>query len=506
MIGSTTRLNTGVSGWDASDCRFAADEYKTMSHISDLILNNGGMIFGGFVRDSLIRHEAMRKTMMAVDHDQEHPGLTDPTFCPDLKDRFLVPSDLDCMMRANMVSNFIQSMKDHIGLSVIKVFNRKPAQYNPALKALENDPKFGQIRHIRLRATTDTQKLMSILRTCYGNALKVLRDSFDNDCSCNLFSAFSVEIDILTVPDMSNLSDPFLVAPDFECNSWYIPGINKSLERPIFMTVEERIQHYMSRLRLADAVVGDATEMQKVDIYERARSDTLNKVARAINPDATRIEKMQKKGYILVDLPLPEPFEEKTDAEIDDVCVICLEQLQATHVSSRCCSVKMHRDCFDEMMRNGSVRCPVCKIDSNSSQSGSEQENSPSGWDEPTDEQLRGQSVAELMEGVRFNINQIDFRHDDASSDSDYDPENEEQSSESESSQLQNSETEVPQLRTRTIVFFRDVFGSTELLPENNGTAEEIDESDDESEDESLDPADDHSLDADAYFNDDDVF
>jgi hypothetical protein len=178
---------------------------------------------------------------------------------------------------------------------------------------------------------------------------------------------------------------PFLVDVDFECNGWYLKyqdDVNASdtLRCPL----------------LSPSLLENLTPVQQLKKYQQVKEDTIARVARAVNPDRVRSDKMRIKGYTLVNMPLPKPFV-LCNERVDDACVICLEELQREHVKSTCCSVRMHSDCFKEMEENQSfVKCPVCKRDEISSIRQEEYDNNadevndivsdePVSWEDPMD-------------------------------------------------------------------------------------------------------------------------
>jgi hypothetical protein len=98
------------------DSKYAKNAWKMMSVLKKLILEQNGMIFGGFVRDSIIHDHFAQlyyKHCLSndIEYDVKHSQYSNPLFVPTTADRLIVPSDIDCFMTEAEYVKFFSSAK-----------------------------------------------------------------------------------------------------------------------------------------------------------------------------------------------------------------------------------------------------------------------------------------------------------------------------------------------------------------------------------------------------------
>jgi hypothetical protein len=105
--------------------------------IEDMVLNNKGIIYGGYVRDMMIVEEHTRRFRA------NHPGLSnklwDSSFAPETQGRHLIPSDMDiCFYTVEEADDFIASLRNVREFTDVCSSNMYNSYYSPNIQCVKH--------------------------------------------------------------------------------------------------------------------------------------------------------------------------------------------------------------------------------------------------------------------------------------------------------------------------------------------------------------------------------
>lgn len=336
-------------------------EWKIKQAIASIILNVGGVIFGGFVRDTLLHDHFAKKyyDLMKEDYgtDIQHACYTDETVHSDTYDRCIIPKDIDCYLEnAEMLARLELALSAH-RFSFRRIFVRQNAsEYIKRLDVPDNS-----LIHIRYVVCCIDYAARYALKSAILSALpmefRTLCNEHIHQCLTQIQDTsrklHQVTIDALIKknPDLS-LEPPFGNI-DFECNALLLnkDGIRLSKQLKIDTGV---VKATAEAFKLVE-IIQDITKKRAV-------------VARNNKPmDHYRFQKMRLKGWEIVtnfqviqEVPISSIME-------DDVCTICLSSFKEKAYKLKCCSTKYHKKCLLDTIQTGTaamaltMNCIVCK-------------------------------------------------------------------------------------------------------------------------------------------------
>lgn len=300
-----------------------AAAYRMRRDVEAMILNNGGIIYGGHVRDLILRE-----------------------LRPDKSD--VISSDIDCYMVAHSIDDFMADIKRAKFCSKM-VFKRKDAKaYLPSLNIPDD-----VLAHIRLQVSCyDEDKCKDVVGAINDVVCETVRRRFDRRIHkfANSLTNVGVEplmIDIMvaTCRDYCRFSPPFGNI-DFECNSLIMTKNGIQLSSHLSPLLSSTTRHYK-----LDAIIEDVKAMRAVYVNAEDASDR-------------RVQKMLRKGWTI-----PLKFIEKA-MSVGDMCIICHDEFGADepHCKLKCCNARYHRQCLvdaligvGEFAVKNTGKCIMCK-------------------------------------------------------------------------------------------------------------------------------------------------
>jgi hypothetical protein len=336
-------------------------EWKHKQDLAHLIMKSGGVIFGGFVRDSLLHdHYAKKYYEKCIDLTliEEDFGYNDEKIFPETKHRMVIPHDIDSYFdTAEKLQEFEKELTKH-KYTYERVFTREDAtQY---LRRLDVPEK--SISHIRYRINfmghAQKQRVRSAINSTlserFYKEVKSEVGRFLEKLMQTSFKLGSVYIDVLLQKEHESdyeIIDPPFGNIDFECNG-------------LVMT-EDGIR-LSKRMTFAAGMLRSTAACLEL---KRIMEDILKKKAVIVDSrlDPWRVEKMRRKGWEIV-APFKNIEQVKHTPEEKHICIICHEEFDTeVHYKLKCCNARYHKMCLLNTITTGTSamqftdKCIVCK-------------------------------------------------------------------------------------------------------------------------------------------------
>ncbi len=284
----------------ADKIHFAAKQWKFLSAISETILSSDGIIFGDFVREA-VYYEHIRNT---VEPDQF------PT----------PPSKITGVMEAESVVSFLQNCR----------FAYMKVEEEHAVAPFGNEHADYIIR--RFKVSLDDAYWRQV-----ATRFPVPMDTHFLEESTRQFPAISVELRMSGDLELG----PFTHTLDFECNGLYLT--RKGLL--ISSQVNEEDFGMLRHFNTLNRVVKDIHQKRAKIMY--STNHTL----------FVRAAELMQAGWTIYDETL-------TTAHDPDggVCLLCHDDLPATHFKMQCCNARYHGACLKTALARGyKTACLMCR-------------------------------------------------------------------------------------------------------------------------------------------------
>jgi hypothetical protein len=308
------------------------ESYDFRRHVETIILKNGGIIFGGHVRDTILRDAHVNdyhiECIISNKDCNSRELFNDPTFHPELKGRLVTSRDIDCYMPAPAAKEMISDLHA-ASITTRVVFERNDAKkYLPEL-----DIPYGILKHVRymvypVAKQPKRRSPFSIFCTSVQEAVEDIAP---------------FHIDLLTArsSDFHLFYPPFGLI-DFECNGLLMTTTGISMSPCMYPHLSALSRHHK-----IDVIIDDIRNMRAV--YVDAESLTTR-----------RIKKMAAKGWAI-----QRNFIKTCDSS-DDVCIICHDDAPSYKLT--CCNARYHRHCLvqamcgdNEFCMERTMQCIMCK-------------------------------------------------------------------------------------------------------------------------------------------------
>lgn len=292
--------------------------YKLTEEVVDAVFGvEGAVVFGGYVRDK-IRHDHMAKRF--YDEAGDDDNYQDTNVVPELRDRLLVSSDVDCFMSSDSISELEGRLKDR-GL---KILQRRECQ--SSIYCGDSDVKL-----LRMKVALDIPPVM----------IGMLRDE-----DAHLYR-LSVSVDVVHTDDTAGKEPPFGKV-DFLCNA-------------LVMDQSRQIRvssHVFEEMNIPKDILA------RYDLLKSIVEDIKTKTARALAcPPNRRVMKMIWKQWNIVTNNESYKITPRTDDSA--FCIICHDTFLSSHaqVKRHCCAALYHRHCFVQVLKseNFNDKCPMCR-------------------------------------------------------------------------------------------------------------------------------------------------
>lgn len=300
--------------------------WKMAKDVSKNILNSGGYVFGGFIRDSILHDEAAKSFYSVYNKDNCSENVcklyNDKNILPDFNDRLILPNDIDCYMNSDNLPNLEKILKNnHYSIE----FKRE--------KPLKFYFSNGDEINSNLSLTKAVVKFMT------NDVLQTIVNNYD----------YHVKIDIIhgnvsPLEIYKNISYNL----DFECNSLILtPENNYIIAGSDFSNLDpvekiEKLKKIISSIKEKKAVLFNKNKYVGVNEF--------------------RVEKMIKKGFNIVTNNTVNLKE-----DIENTCIICMNDIsiKKIHTKHIHCNGRFCVGCFIKLVthRNYKYSCPLCKRD-----------------------------------------------------------------------------------------------------------------------------------------------
>lgn len=325
--------------------------WKVKKEVGAVVLETGGTIFGGYVRDSILHdHYAQLYYENATPKEEVDKRYNDPSFYPEYKDRTILPDDIDCYFPTyNHLKQFEAYLLQH-KFCFKRLFTRTDAsEYIPRLSKLKN-----MLSHIRYKISIVNPNKLSLIRmlmiqnipaSARGEVIDDISAMLD-ELASKLVDIPSVQVDALIAADPGIILSPPFGELDFECNGLVLTKQGLSLADDL------------KEKQTPNAFIADINKLAKV------HAAILKKEARLVQGNLTdkyRVTKMKVKGWtishddfssILKCLP------EETDTP---TCIICHSSCQTNCLKLNCCAARYHSQCLIEAATKGTAAMAITK-------------------------------------------------------------------------------------------------------------------------------------------------
>lgn len=297
--------------------------YKFIIGVADVILDNDGLLFGGYPRDIVLHNYAARKFYKATQPGDCGELYGDCDYMPEAADRRLLPKDIDVMVNTSDIPKMESALKKQ-GYRVIRRINMPLGDYEMAAKGAQLTTIY-----VGIHTTPAMERLNKF------------------------FKHYSLKVDFVHCADIASMAMPL---SDFDCNAFLMDKTRQLRLNPRLFEVHG-IDDPLQRLNHMNKVVDRLLKKECIAVG--------NKVA------PWRVTKMLEKGFklygidqmfLLMPKPPPHTYSEMKTIE-KPCCTICLDTLEGTTLKRNCCSAHYHTKCFKQLVESVSftATCPQCR-------------------------------------------------------------------------------------------------------------------------------------------------
>lgn len=290
-------------------------QYQIMTKMAEIVIDNYGIIYGGFVRDLILR-------------EHRAPG------CEEGATDLVMPRDIDIFMCEERMAEFMMDCK--MNYMVLK--KQGPAMcvsdYIPSVA--RDDCTFARY-HVTLES--------SFWRRA-SSRFPVSLDVSAMIAQCEAIPPVTLDI----ISSEMDLRNPFLGPPDFECNALFLDKYGLQLYPNI--KVDES-----TSLLSKHHKIGSIME----DIVQRKAKLLLPTVVHSatVTEHRKRAHSLMERGWTVVDASISSCNE----ATYTGHCILCHDTLPRDHVRFMCCDARYHADCMCSLLRSPTFvyECPMCR-------------------------------------------------------------------------------------------------------------------------------------------------
>lgn len=326
-------------------------EYQFRREVEHIILDLGGVIFGGHVRDVILNDIHANDyyidgVINKKSAEYASPVMyDDPTFLPQFDGRTVVSKDIDCYMPTHILKYLFQEFEDR-NICAKVIFKHKDIKdYISTINVPD-----GVLSHMRCEISSISKHTgMSLKRLIRDNlhttAERLLSSRIstfinDVDNAVRVVKPMILDIIVTKCKDFHMFSPPFSTV-DFECNGLLLTKMGISLSPSLYPEWS-----LIDRHNKLDGIIDDI----------RCR--------RAVYVDPTsltpqRISKMKSKGWTVVMRAIQQAT---VDASAQEMCIICHDDIAPYSIcfKLKCCSAMYHRACLERALVSDNDYCMSC--------------------------------------------------------------------------------------------------------------------------------------------------
>lgn len=297
--------------------------YNLHVNVANAILEHG-IIFGGYVRDTLLHnHNADKFYTKVCDEEDVNTLYSDSKVYPEYADRLLLPQDIDCYMTSGQLEKLVSYLKNSNRFALLKRRDIVCTSSNKYMVNLRGAPLGLML----------TQLVVGLVHNPIyeGYLTSDIRHS-------------KVYVDVLHAPNLEDREPPF-GDMDFECNCLVMDKIGNvrlsSRLASIFGLHGYPLNQHQKLCQIVDDIVA-----RKAEVVTAASFD--------------RTSKMVTKGWKVKDGTMSIMM-----CTEDEICPICFDDTKnQMRIKATCCSSKYHPQCFARFVSYDSgvpLACPTCR-------------------------------------------------------------------------------------------------------------------------------------------------
>lgn len=300
-------------------------QWRFFTKVVQCLLDTGGIVFGGAVRDIYARDNNAKMFYEKVGYENANEFYLDEDYHTEFKDRKMIPKDLDASIHHTKVKSFLDLLyKNNLNIHIL--YKRDAKTYLPNINV-----ETGEVTHwcISVRphmfVKLDKPSFMTDLLKDEFEAIMVKINKLKQDIS-------PIFIDLLVNQTDRDIDPPFGDL-DFECNGLVLTQDGIRLSRC-----------------LHDKWYNRTYPLELDSKLERIKKDILRKYAVPITQQITskmayRTAKMVNKGY---KIHMQDIITIHCKEEEQHSCILCHEDLNEDnkHYKLPCCEARYHEKCL----------------------------------------------------------------------------------------------------------------------------------------------------------------
>ena len=324
-------------------------EWKAKRTVMKEIIQCGGTIFGGAVRDWYIHDHYAEKYYKTIEnmHHEDIGDYMDSSFLPEFKHRTVIPNDIDATIHISEWENVKKALCKQ-NFRLVTKFDRLAVEYIPNIY-----DRCKTMRHRRCEITVIPDYISTCgLRKCLpGVLLEEMKDlaiEFEEKIKQRFSQniVFTLDLMIVTEPREKHTIQPPFGPLDFECNGLLANS---------------------NGLVLSNELHWQGGPMGYDRKYKQVTEDILNMkavIARRIEGFDYRFKKMMSKGWTIDGFQTLSYIQ---DPAYDGYCIICHDETKEKHYKMKCCDARFHLKCaikaytFGENSVCAKNKCIMCK-------------------------------------------------------------------------------------------------------------------------------------------------
>ena len=335
--------------------------WVSFTDIIDAIIHHEGLIFGGAVRDIILRDKAAESYYEFMGASCDSDIYTNTEIHPESKDRVMIPNDIDATIHHSKFDDLMQTLTK-MKYTARTLFKRDAKKYLPNLTANEGDIMHHKIilRPMDILTYSMAPAILKLFKKEFAAELAILQRAFSKHTR-------TIMLDIMVIMNDTHYDPPFGNL-DFECNGLVQDKHGIRLSKHLLS--QAHFGHNLYR-------INDPMRLQRQLL--RIQTDIINKIARTpsdtnpINVDNYRVIKIKSKGFSIhyesIKRITDSDEHAVTDAD-ESTCIICHESFEKKdHFKLACCAAKYHAGCLIKACshyQSGMIhtqRCLMCRRD-----------------------------------------------------------------------------------------------------------------------------------------------
>lgn len=297
------------------------DQKNTIDLVIKTILECNGIVYGGAVRDLICRDHFSKKFKQIGDANQ----YNDPNYMPELKDRLLIPTDIDAYIRIDDVEKLEQKLEE-LGFSTNIRITENNYHSCDQIEVHET---------IKLKSPSLDYIIKSVKKSL--PPIITMNQEILNTIIKNYKKIKPIKIDLF-------ITEKSFGPMEFMCNNLILTKHGFSVSEK-FGKASFEIEPL--KLKIIDQIIN-----KKAIIPNGLKKNEINEF---------RVDKMIKKGYTIEGFSNFSYIQETYNGH----CIICHDSVSSKkHYKMKCCDARFHTHCLIQAIEqnlNSVNNCQMCK-------------------------------------------------------------------------------------------------------------------------------------------------